>query len=298
MFLPQKLYGVIGDPIDHSLSPLLHTTAFQAAGIAAVLLPWRIAAEHLAGFVAAFRLLSMAGACVTLPHKEAMVPLVDRVSPLARAVGAVNTLYWDGGDLVGHNTDVEGFLQPLASRGGFSTALILGAGGAARAVLAGLLTMPGLRRVLVAARREGQARALTAGVRAPEGMPGEELPAVEIVPWDSRHDVTADLVINCTPVGLSSGKDASASPLTEFRGRGLAYDLIYRTTPFLDKARAAGWETLNGRDMFAAQAAAQFRLWTGLSLPDEALAALDDALHQPEALRQPAEKSRSPRCKE
>ena len=154
MFLPQKLYGVIGDPIGHSLSPVLHNAAFQAWGIPAVLLPWRIAAERLADFVAAARLLPVAGACVTIPHKEKMLSLVDRATPLARAVGAVNTLYRDGGELVGHNTDVEGFLQPLYQRGEFPTALILGAGGAARAVLAGLLSLDGVRRVLVTARRE------------------------------------------------------------------------------------------------------------------------------------------------
>lgn len=299
MFLPQKLYGVIGDPIEHSLSPLLHNTAFQAVGMAAVLLPWRIAAEHLAGFVAAFRLLPIAGACVTLPHKERIVPLVDRLTPLARAVGAVNTLYWDGDDLVGHNTDVEGFLRPLSARGGFSTALILGAGGAARAVLAGLLTMPGLRRVLVAARRQEQARALTAGVHArPEGTAQADspqtapqaaptaIPAIETISWDSRHDLTADLIINTTPIGMSSGTAASASPFTEFRGHGLAYDLIYQATPFLRSARAAGWDTLNGRDMFVAQAAAQFTLWTGLPLPDAARAALDETLRAPETIRQ------------
>lgn len=307
MFLPQKLYGVIGDPIEHSLSPLLHNTAFQAAGVAAVMLPWRIAAEDLAGFVAAFRLLPVSGACVTIPHKERIVPLVDRVTPLAGAVGAVNTLYWDGGDLVGHNTDVEGFLQPLAARGGFSTALILGAGGAARAVLAGLLTMPGLRRVLVAARREEQARALAAGVRAlPEGtaLPADpaaaqalapaHAPSVEVIPWDSRHDMSADLIINTTPIGMSSGTAASASPFTEFRGHGMAYDLIYQATPFLHRARAAGWDILNGRDMFVAQAAAQFTLWTGLPLPDAARAALNEATRQSEAPRQPAEHNPQP----
>ena len=280
MFLPQKLYGVIGDPIGHSLSPVLHNAAFQAWGIPAVLLPWRIAAERLADFVAAARLLPVAGACVTIPHKEKMLSLVDRATPLARAVGAVNTLYRDGDELVGHNTDVEGFLQPLYQRGEFPTALILGAGGAARAVLAGLLSLDGVRRVLVTARREEQARALAGEVRA---LPDEHAaprtpPAVEIGPWNARHDVTADLVINTTPVGMSGGKAAFASPFTEFRGRGLAYDLIYQATPFLKAARAAGWETLNGRDMFVAQASAQFILWTGFPLPDTALAALDEAI--------------------
>lgn len=291
MFLPHKLYGVIGDPIGHSLSPVLHNAAFQAWGIPAVLMPWRIAPERLADFVAAARLLPVAGACVTIPHKEAVVPLVDKVTPLARAVGAVNTLYWDGGELVGHNTDVEGFVQPLYTRGVFPTALILGAGGAARAVLAGLLTLDGVTRIRVAARRGEQARALVAEVRAlqDEHAAPRTPPAVDVVPWDTRHEVEADLIVNTTPVGMSGGNAAgclaSASPFTVFRGRGLAYDLIYQATPFLNAARAAGWNTLNGRDMFVAQASAQFILWTGFPLPDAARAALDEAITRQSAER-------------
>lgn len=287
MFLPHKLYGVIGDPIGHSLSPVLHNAAFQAWGIPAVLLPWRIKPERLADFVAAARLLPVAGACVTLPHKEKMLSLVDKPTPMARTVGAVNTLYWDGDELVGHNTDVEGFLQPLYTRGAFPTALILGAGGAARAVLAGLLTLDGVTRVAVAARREEQARALVAGVQAPkeEHAAPHTPPAVEVIPWETRHDVDADLVINTTPVGMSGGNAPSTSPFTVFRSAGLAYDLIYQNTPFLNAARAAGWNTLNGRDMFVAQGSAQFTLWTGFPLPEAARAALDEAITRQTAER-------------
>ena len=153
MFLPHKLYGVIGDPIAHSLSPTLHNAAFQAWGIPSVLMPWHIAPDHLGDFVRAVRTLPIAGCCVTIPHKSAIIPLLDRITPLAESVGAVNTLYWDGPELVGHNTDVEGFLFPLWQRPVMPRVLILGAGGAARAVLGGLYQLPGVREILLCARR-------------------------------------------------------------------------------------------------------------------------------------------------
>lgn len=145
--------------------------------------------------------------------------------------------------------------------------LILGAGGAARAVLGGLYQLPGVREILLCARREEQARELAARVRPledehrPRTAP---LPEVHVLPWDIRHEAGADLIVNTTPAGLEG-----TSPLTGFprSGTGLAYDLVYFRTPFLDAAEAAGWKTLNGRDMFANQGGAQFTLWTGFPLP-------------------------------
>ncbi len=279
-----KLYGVIGDPVSHSLSPLLHNTAFRAWGLPAALLPWRIAKDDLPDFVRAFRLLRMAGACVTLPHKEAILPLADRLTPLAERVGAVNTLYWDGPDLIGHNTDAEGFLAPLLRRPSlpsspYRSALILGAGGAARAALSGLLALPGLESIQVAARRVEQAEALIAAVRPARETQGTP-PRVAALPWARRH-IAADLIVNTTPVGLSSGADGQASPLDAFppaTPASLAYDVIYHATPFLDAARAAGWQALDGRAMFLAQADAQFILWTGFPLPEAATRAVHEAL--------------------
>ena len=285
MFLPHKLYGVIGDPVAHSLSPLLHNTAFQTWGIPSVLMAWHILPERLKDFVQAVRTLPIAGCCVTIPHKIAIVPLLDRITPLAASVGAVNTLYWDGPELVGHNTDVEGFLFPLWQYSALSRVLVLGAGGAARAVLGGLYQLPGVREILICARREEQARELIATVRPMEDehkTHQKALPDIRVLPWDSRHDCPADLIVNTTPAGLD-GK----SPLEHFprpdRQTALAYDLVYFRTPFLDAAAAAGWTAINGRDMFLAQAGAQFTLWTGFPMPEAASAALDEAIarHNP-----------------
>lgn len=278
MFLPHKLYGVIGDPVAHSLSPTLHNTAFQARDIPSVLMPWHITPDRLGGFVQAVRTLPIAGCCVTIPHKSAVIPLLDRITPLAESVGAVNTLYWDGPELVGHNTDVEGFLFPLRQRPAMPRVMVLGAGGAARAVLGGLYQLPGVREILICARREEQAHELAARVRPledehkPRTAP---LPEVRVLPWEGRHETRADLIVNTTPTGLEG-----TSPLTAFSRScaGLAYDLVYFRTPFLDAAEKAGWDTLNGRDMFASQGDAQFTLWTGVPMPDAAFRALDEAI--------------------
>ena len=137
------LYGVTGWPLGQSLSPLLHNTGFQALRLPAAYARWEVPPEKLPAFVESVRLLHIRGCSVTIPHKVALTPLLDAVSPLARQVGAVNTLYWQDDALCGHNTDVAGFLAPLAGlpldRG---DALLLGAGGAARAVAAGLTGLP------------------------------------------------------------------------------------------------------------------------------------------------------------
>ena len=279
MFLPHKLYGVIGAPVAHSLSPALHNAAFQAWGIPSVLMPWHITPDRLGDFVRAVRTLPIAGACVTIPHKSAIIPLLDRITPLAESVNAVNTLYWDGPELVGHNTDIEGFLSPLRQRPAMPRVMLLGAGGAARAVLGGLYQLPGVHEILLCARREEQAHELAARVRPLEDKHNTRtapLPEVRVLPWDARHEVQADLIVNSTPAGL-----AGDTPMTVFpsgKGNGLAYDLVYFRTPFLDAAEAAGWATLNGRDMFSTQGGAQFTLWTGFPLPEAAFRALDDAV--------------------
>lgn len=282
MFSPRALYGVIGDPIGQSLSPSLHNSAFQALGLEAAFLAWHITPEKLADFVLAARTLPIAGTCVTIPHKEQIIPLLDDLTAVARYVGAVNTLFWNEGRLLGHNTDMEGFLAPLktlqAGKGQtFATALVLGAGGAARAVLAGMLSLGSIKTLWLCARRLEQAQALADSFAALSTKVSDlELVAL---PWAERHHVEAELIINTTPVGMKTGEAsvAAQSPFTHFAKGGegcLAYDLIYQDTPFLHAARAAGWPTLNGEAMFAAQGAAQFRLWTGREMPAEAFAAL------------------------
>ena len=247
---PTALYGIIGHPLSHSLSPALHTQGFSRAGISAVYMAWPLPPENLAAFFAAVRVLPVSGGNITLPHKVAAMDFLDEVSHLARRVGAVNTFYWKGGRLCGHNTDVAGFMAPIKKRR-FRSALILGAGGAARAVLAGLQDV-GLADIAISNRTAVHAGALAGDF------------GVRVLPWAERGASGADLVVNTTSLGMK-GERAGESPFPAqgFKGRGLAYDIVYNPldTPFLKDARAAGWKTQNGLAMFVEQARHSFRLW-------------------------------------
>ena len=273
-FLPVELYGVIGWPLGQSLSPLIHNTAFEALGREAVYLRWEIAPERLAAFVDSFRLLRMRGCSVTIPHKVAIMPHLDEISEAARAVGAVNTLYWRDDRLCGENTDVTGFMQPLLARDlpRDMPVLLLGAGGAARAAAAGL-------------HAHGFSACSICTPSDRTHLPLAEAFGMQAVAWQDRHDVPAGLIINATPLGMR-GKAEDETPYdfapARAQGRtGLAYDIVYNPlrTRFLAGAEAAGWQTLGGLEMFHAQADAQFFLWTGEHLPATARQALEAALH-------------------
>ena len=258
-----QLYGIVGCPLGHSLSPVLHNWALARAGAAAAYLAWPLPAGRMPDLVKAVRTLNIRGVSVTIPHKEAVMPLLDRLSARARALGAVNTLYWDNGSLCGDNTDVDGFVAPLRGRA-FSSALVLGAGGVARAALAGLREL-GLPSIAVCNHNKERAQKLA-----------EEFGA-RCADWEDRSAYEAELVINATPLGmLGAHEGRNPLPPEAFTRRytttRMAYDLIYTplTTRFLAEAEAAGWQTQDGLAMFIAQAQAQFRLWTGreFSEPD------------------------------
>jgi shikimate dehydrogenase len=262
-FIPPLIYGIIGQPLVHSLSPLVHTTGFRSLGLDAVLTSWPLGPEKLPLFFEAFRLLNIQGACVTLPHKEAVLPFLDQVSDRARTLGAVNLIYRQDNLVCGDNTDSLGFVAPLKNIGisPATRVLLLGAGGAARAAAAGLLEL-GLGDLTVCAPSERRPAELARAF------------GLKTSPWARRGEVPCEMVVNATPLGLTGGAEGETAYQAEwFRGRGgLAYDMVYtpRTTRFLAEARAAGWETIDGLAMFLGQAEAQFITWTGRSLPPEA----------------------------
>ncbi len=267
------LYGILGYPLGHSLSPLLHNWGFKRRGIPGAYHVFEKTAEDLPEFMRAVRSLPVSGLSVTIPHKQAVPPFLDALTPRAKNAGAVNTLFWDRGALTGDNTDVPGFLAPLRGRK-IASALVLGAGGACRAVLAGLAEI-GVQTVVVAARSEDKAReaARAFGFRAGA--------------WEERAaalpDFAPDLVVNATPLGMR-GRHEGQSPLpaeawAELASRNasaLAYDLVYNPgeTRFMADARAAGCAVRGGLDFFVAQGLEQFRLWTGTELPAEEARAL------------------------
>lgn len=285
MLCPTELFGITGYPLGHSMSPRLHNWGFAKVQHPAVFMPWPVLPEKVEDFIRAVRVLNIRGACVTIPHKEAVLPLLDRVSARALRMGAVNTLYWDGDVLCGKNTDVDGFLAPLlplrpdGNAGAHAgrtlrSALVLGAGGAARAVVQGLKEL-GVPRIAICNRDVTKAQLLAQHFQ------------VESLPWEMRHEQGADLLVNTTPLGMKG----SAEEQTPFEchgfaaclagGGGLAYDLVYNPleTRFLREAREAGLAVQDGLDMFVAQGLAQFTLWTGRDLPaHEARTVLQEAL--------------------
>ncbi|WP_027361491.1 shikimate dehydrogenase [Halodesulfovibrio aestuarii] len=261
MTAPQKkLYGIIGHPLGHTMSPALHNSGFNMFSLQSVYMAFPTPPEKLADFMKSFRTVPIHGASVTIPHKEAVMRYVDKVTPRASAVGAVNTLYWEKDLIVGDNTDVLGFMAPLKDKKNTSKkALVLGAGGAAKAVLAGLQEL-GTSDITICNRTLQRAEKLAATFK------------VNTITWDERGSVVADLVINTTPMGMA-GEHVNETPyLAEmFTEHGVAYDLVYNPleTTFLRAAKEAGWETIDGLHMFAAQGAEQFRLWTGKKLPHD-----------------------------
>jgi shikimate dehydrogenase len=260
---PHRFVGIIGHPLGHTLSPVFQQAAFDHLGIAATYRAYDLPPEDVPSFVAALRDPAWLGVNVTVPHKERVRPLLDREADTAKAVGAVNTIVNDGGRLVGHNTDVAGFRDALAEAG-FSArgarVVVLGAGGAARAVVYALRA-EGAAEIVVANRSVARAERLLAEL-APEGV-ALPLDAAALAPALAR----CDLLVNCTAVGLKPGE----SPLPDERvpRQALVYDLIYNPpqTRLLAAAAARGARTLGGLSMLVGQGAAAFTLWTGQPAP-------------------------------
>ncbi len=260
--------GVIGWPVEHSLSPAIHNAAFSSLGMDWVYVPlpvppgaMRAAADGLVG-------LGLRGANVTMPHKTETADLADELSEDARRLRAVNTLVVDGDRLLGHNTDAPGFDRFLRRDAGFDpagcSALVLGAGGAARAV-ALALAVAGAAELRVAVRDAGRADDLLLAIE------GTELD-VEVVPFDVADGRRADLVVNATPVGADG---RSCPPLPPLAPDVLVVDLLYRpaVTPLQVRAREAGAETFGGLGLLLHQAALSFELWTGTPAPLDVMSA-------------------------
>jgi len=269
--IPEKLFGIIGHPLGHTLSPRLHNWGFEQYALPYAYMAWPTPPEGLARMAGAVRALGIAGLSVTIPHKTAVMEHLDGVTDLGRAVGAVNTLFWRDGLLWGENTDVIGIMRPLRERGiRPRTALILGCGGASRAAAAALREL-GVPGIYVTNRTEEKAAALSREFGASH------------IPWDERGRLGADLLINSTPIGMS-GKYAGLSPMQRYDLRpGMAvFDLVYNPyrTRLVEDAEAAGCAVIPGLEMFYHQAVAQFHIFTGLELPEEgARALLMDALY-------------------
>jgi shikimate dehydrogenase len=246
------LYGVVGKPISHSLSPVMHNAGFANAGINAVYLAFE--PRDTQDFVQFARAAGLRGASITAPFKVSLMEHVDEVEPLAQRVGAINTLIDRDGRWVGANTDVDGFLTPLANRIGLKRirASILGAGGAARAVAVALADQGA--QVTICARRTDAAAAIA-------GLVGGKVGHFPPGPG------TWDVLVNTTPAGSPGDPDNPVAGV-DLDGE-LVFDLVYRPaeTRLLADAREAGCLTIGGLEMLIAQAERQFELWTGQRPP-------------------------------
>jgi shikimate dehydrogenase len=288
-----KLLGVIGDPIAHSLSPAMHNAAISHFGVDFVYLAFPVKPEDLKVALLGFRAIGVQGFSITIPHKQAILPLLSEVSPIARAIGAVNTVYLTDKGWCGTNTDVEGFLAPLRSAGtgapplqtgenslkvpllkgdlggspgsdwSQKVAVILGNGGAARAVVAGCAQL-GCAEIHVVGRNEQNlAEFQQSWVDSP--MPVKSL---RVHTWDNLSSLIsqADLLVNTTPVGMYPQGEMSpvaVGAIDQISPGAIAYDLIYNPNPtqFLKDAQLRGARTIDGLEMLVQQGAAALKIW-------------------------------------
>jgi len=265
-----RLAAVIGWPVEHSCSPQMFEAAFAAASMDAVMVPIGVPPETFPQIMVALRAMRALGASVTLPHKLVAAAMCDELSVAAHDIGAVNCLHIDGDRLVGHNTDCHGFTDALLAAGfdpDGKRCVILGAGGAARAVAYGL-RVAHASQVDVIARRPQQVAWTTARPWTPLELRG--------------CFARADLVVDATPMGLGDGETAMLDtlPLDVLRPVAWVSSLIYhRRTLLLDRAARRGLETVDGRGMLVHQGARQFAIWTGSAPPISAMQrALDAAI--------------------
>jgi len=263
-----KIFGVIADPVGHSLSPAIHNAACAAAGIDAVYLPFLVPAGHLRDFLAAAGRWPLAGLSVTIPHKEAVLGLVSHRDTLVDEIGAANTLRFKaGGGVESFNTDATAAIEALrdtleeqegsfGGRLGLKTALILGAGGAARAIACGLRRQ-GVE-VTLASRTAERAQKLASAVGG------------KAVDWPARHRLPYDCIINATPVGMHPHVNESPFDASQLRPYMVVFDTVYNpeNTLLVKEARAAGCRVITGVEMFVRQAAEQFKLWHGQEPPE------------------------------
>jgi 3-dehydroquinate dehydratase/shikimate dehydrogenase len=261
------VYGVIADPIGHSLSPHIHNAALRHAGINAVYVPFRVPAEDLNQFLTDCHELGVRGLSVTIPHKEAVIAKLTKVDPAVKGIGAANTVVWDGRFLYGHNTDYRAAVDSLEramkspnyDRGNLEakTVLVLGAGGAARAIAYGLRDKFG--EVIISSRTPRRAQQLA-----------EQLQC-RWVDWNNRYGVTPDMIVNCTPVGMHPNVDETPYDRLHLRPYTVVFDTVYNpeSTLLVKEARMQGCLVITGVEMFIRQAALQFKLFTGKDAPWE-----------------------------
>ena len=265
--------GIIGYPLGHSVSPVFQQAALDHCGLDVRFHVWETPPDRLPQMIDDLRAPDVLGANVTVPHKEAVIPLLDRLADSARSVGAVNSIVSRDRKLVGHNADGTGFLRALREDGGFDPAgkrvLLLGAGGAARAV-AHILTDERVVSLTIANRSLERAQSIVDRLTAAATL---ETATLDAVAGEAQGEW--DLIVNSTTLGMrhSPGETESPLPSRAIPPHALVYDLVYnpQETPLLQEATKAGARTLGGLPMLVYQGAQVFQLWTGREAPVEVM---------------------------
>ncbi|UII54953.1 shikimate dehydrogenase [Cytobacillus spongiae] len=261
----KKLFAVIGDPISHSMSPAMHNDLFKRYEIDAHYHPLHIKAEELETAIKGLKAIGIAGFNVTIPHKTTIIPFLDQVDPLARAIGAVNTVVNENGQLVGYNTDGEGFVKGLLAD--FETvqekkSLVIGAGGAARAIY---YTMAhyGVKSLDICNRTQNRALQLV------HESPYQVETSVQSIKEAEENLGTYDLIIQTTSIGMVPNQHQQPLSLKNMKAEAFVSDIIYNPfeTMLLQEAKRNGAGVQNGLNMFIFQGALAFQKWTGIS-PD------------------------------
>lgn len=262
-----KLFGVVADPVAHSLSPIIHNAAFAHQELDARYLPFRVPVEDLEQFVKACPGLGIRGLSVTIPHKEAALDLMTRAETAATGIGAINTIVFDGEERIGYNTDYRAAMECIATLFGpeegydlpwrGKKALILGAGGVSRAIGWGLRAKGA--DLYISSRTTARAQQLAQHLRA------------TVIPWDQRHEPNVDLLVNGTPVGMHPDLDSTPFPAESLDPKTAVFETIYNPerTLLIKNAEHVGCRTITGVEMFVRQAAYQYRLFTGQEAPHD-----------------------------
>jgi len=267
-----RLCGLIGDPVEHSVSPVMHNAAFSKLGLDYLYLPFRVKSEDLGKAIDGMRALNVRGLNVTIPHKVAVMRFLDKLDPLAEKIGAVNTIVNDEGVLAGYNTDAAGFLQALLERGiepAGKRVVVLGAGGASRAI-SFILADRGADLVILNRRLEWDWAEELAGRLS--HFFSKKVEALEL----NRENLgrvleKADILVNATSVGMSPNANETPLPADLLRPGLVVSDIVYNPieTRLLKEARAGGARTIGGIDMLVWQGAIAFEKWTSWKAPVE-----------------------------
>jgi shikimate dehydrogenase len=265
-----KICGLIGDPVTHSVSPVMHNAAFEALGLDYIYLPFNVAKDKLAQAVDGVGGLNIRGLNVTIPHKVAVIPFLGRLEPLAERIGAINTIINESGVLTGHNTDAAGFLKVLQENGiepRDKKVVLLGAGGAARAIAFALAEKGTGLAILNRKQEMAWAVELASSVSS---FSGRKVKALELNEQNLKAAlVPADVVVNATSVGMSPNDGQSPVSRELLRQELVVFDIVYNPvkTRLLSEAEQAGAITVNGLDMLVWQGVLAFELWTGVKAP-------------------------------